>query len=105
MMTSRRVVLGAALGALCAASLPGIDRAQSQPRSASIKTTEVVELFVKHTGGSGRAVVFTHAWPLSADIWDHQAAVLSRSGHRVITYDRRGFGRSSQPGGGYDFDT
>jgi pimeloyl-ACP methyl ester carboxylesterase len=64
-----------------------------------------VEIFVKDTGGSGRAVVLTHAWPLSADIWDHQAAALSRAGHRVITYDRRGFGRSSQPAGGFDFDT
>jgi pimeloyl-ACP methyl ester carboxylesterase len=47
----------------------------------------------------------THAWPLNADIWDYQAARLSSAGFRVVTYDRRGFGRSDQPAGGYDFDT
>jgi pimeloyl-ACP methyl ester carboxylesterase len=94
-MTSRRVFLGAALGAACATSLAGMARAQSQVRTARIKTRDGAELFVKDTGGSGRAVVLTHAWPLSADIWDHQAAALSRAGHRVITYDRRGFGRSA----------
>ena len=104
-MTSRRVFLGAALGAVCTTSFAGMARAQSQGRTARIKTKEGVEIFVKDTGGSGRAVVLTHAWPLSADIWDHQAAALSRAGHRVITYDRRGFGRSSQPAGGFDFDT
>ena len=60
---------------------------------------------MKDTGGSGRAVVMTHAWPLNADIWDYQAAKLSSAGFRVVTYDRRGFGRSDQPAGGYDFDT
>ena len=104
-MTSRRVFLGAALGAACATSLAGMVRAQSQARTGRIKTKDGVEIFVKDTGGSGRAVVLTHAWPLSADIWDHQAAALSRAGYRVIAYDRRGFGRSSQPAGGFDFDT
>jgi non-heme chloroperoxidase len=61
-------------------------------------------LFVKDTGGAGRAVVMTHAWPLNADVWDYQAAQLSKAGYRVVTYDRRGFGRSGQPAGGYDFD-
>ena len=50
-------------------------------------------------------MIFTHAWPLSADIWDHQAAALAEAGYRVLAYDRRGFGRSSQPAAGYDFDT
>ena len=87
-MTSRRVFLGAALGAVCTTSFAGMARAQSQGRTARIKTKEGVEIFVKDTGGSGRAVVLTHAWPLSGDIWDHQAAALSRAGHRVITDDR-----------------
>jgi non-heme chloroperoxidase len=104
-MTSRRVFLGTVIGALCPTSLADLARAQSQARTGRIKTKDGVEIFVKDTGGSGRAVVLTHAWPLSADIWDHQAAALSRAGYRVITYDRRGFGRSSQPAGGYDFDT
>jgi non-heme chloroperoxidase len=106
-MTSRRTFLATTLGAVCAASLAGLGpaRAQSQARTGKIKTKDGVELFVKDTGGTGRAVVLTHAWPLSADVWDYQAAALSKAGHRVITYDRRGFGRSSQPAGGYDFDT
>ena len=53
-----------------------------------------VDLFVKDTGGSGRAIILTHAWPLNADIWDYQAVALSKAGLRVISYDRRGFGRS-----------
>jgi hypothetical protein len=44
------------------------------------------------------------AW-LSADSWDDQALALSDAGHKVIAYDRRGFGRSDQPGSGYDYDT
>jgi pimeloyl-ACP methyl ester carboxylesterase len=46
-----------------------------------------------------------HGWPLSADSWDEQAVALAQSGFRVIAYDRRGFGRSSQPWSGYDYDT
>lgn len=104
-MTTRRVLLGVALGAVYAGSLAGVARAQSPARTGRIMTKDGVGIFVKDTGGSGRSVVLTHAWPLSADIWDHQAAALSRAGHRVITYDRRGFGRSSQPATGFDFDT
>jgi pimeloyl-ACP methyl ester carboxylesterase len=86
-----------------AVSLPHV--AQGQGRTFEIKTRDGIGLFVKDTGGSGRAIVMTHAWPLNADIWDYQAARLSSAGFRVVTYDRRGFGRSDQPAGGYDFDT
>ena len=55
--------------------------------------------------GSGTPVVLIHGYPLSARAWDKQVPVLMDAGHRVITYDRRGFGNSSQPAGGYDFDT
>jgi pimeloyl-ACP methyl ester carboxylesterase len=55
--------------------------------------------------GAGRPVVLLAGWPLTADSWDDQALVLAQSGFRVISYDRRGFGRSSQPWGGYDYDT
>ena len=47
-------------------------------RTVKIKTRDGIELFVKDTGGAGRAVVMTHAWPLNADIWDYQAAALSK---------------------------
>jgi non-heme chloroperoxidase len=55
--------------------------------------------------GSGKPVVLIHGWPLSGASWEKQTAALLASGHRVITYDRRGFGKSSQPATGYDYDT
>ncbi|SDO21817.1 Pimeloyl-ACP methyl ester carboxylesterase [Klenkia soli] len=55
--------------------------------------------------GSGRPVVLIHGWPLSGRSWEAQVPALVEAGHRVITYDRRGFGDSSQPWGGYDYDT
>ena len=55
--------------------------------------------------GSGRPVVLIHGWPLNGNAWEKQTAALLAAGHRVITYDRRGFGRSSKPGVGYNYDT
>src|SRR6201990_1276353 len=55
--------------------------------------------------GSGRPVVFSHGWPLSADAWDDQMLFLGNRGYRVIAHDRRGHGRSSQPWTGNDMDT
>src|SRR5437870_5877467 len=55
--------------------------------------------------GSGLPVVLIHGWPLSGASWEKQTAALLAAGHRVITYDRRGFGRSSKPGVGYNYDT
>jgi len=55
--------------------------------------------------GSGRPVVLIHGYPLSGRAWDRQVPVLLADGYRVITYDRRGFGKSSHPASGYDYDT
>src|SRR6266699_2665558 len=55
--------------------------------------------------GSGKPVVLIHGWPLSGASWEKQTAALLGAGHRVIAYDRRGFGRSSQPSTGYNYDT
>jgi pimeloyl-ACP methyl ester carboxylesterase len=55
--------------------------------------------------GSGRPVILIHGYPLSGASWEKQTAALLAAGHRVITYDRRGFGKSSQPTTGYDYDT
>ena len=55
--------------------------------------------------GSGSPVVLLHGWPLSGASWEKQTAALLAAGHRVITYDRRGFGRSSKPAVGYNYDT
>src|SRR6266852_1400643 len=55
--------------------------------------------------GAGSPVVLIHGWPLSGASWEKQTAALLAAGHRVITYDRRGFGRSSKPAVGYNYDT
>ncbi|MGJ7580643.1 alpha/beta fold hydrolase [Variovorax sp. RHLX14] len=55
--------------------------------------------------GSGKPVVLIHGWPLSGRSWEAQVPALVAAGYRVITYDRRGFGSSSQPWSGYDYDT
>jgi non-heme chloroperoxidase len=55
--------------------------------------------------GSGSPVVLIHGWPLDGASWEKQTAALLAAGHRVITYDRRGFGKSSKPAAGYNYDT
>jgi non-heme chloroperoxidase len=55
--------------------------------------------------GLGKPVVLIHGYPLSGASWEKQTAALLAAGHRVITYDRRGFGKSSQPTSGYNYDT
>ena len=55
--------------------------------------------------GSGNPIVLIHGYPLSGASWEKQVPILLAAGHRVITYDRRGFGRSSQPTTGYNYDT
>lgn len=69
-----------------------------------INTLDNTQLYLKDWG-KGSLVVLIHGWPLSADSWDDVAMALADAGHRVIAYDRRGFGRSSQPWSGYDYDT
>jgi non-heme chloroperoxidase len=55
--------------------------------------------------GSGKPVVLIHGWPLSGRSWEKQLPALLEAGYRVVTYDRRGFGDSSKPTSGYDYDT
>ncbi len=55
--------------------------------------------------GTGKPVVLIHGYPLNGQSWEKQLPVLLEGGYRVITYDRRGFGQSSQPTSGYDYDT
>lgn len=69
-----------------------------------IATRDKTRLYVKDWG-TGTPVILVHGWPLSADSWDDQAMAIANAGYRAIAYDRRGFGRSSQPWTGYDYDT
>jgi non-heme chloroperoxidase len=63
-----------------------------------------IELYYEDHG-TGRPMVLIHGYPLSGRGWDKQVPALLEDGHRVITYDRRGFGKSSQPATGYEYDT
>jgi non-heme chloroperoxidase len=66
-------------------------------------STEIDLYYEDH--GSGDPVVLIHGYPLSGASWEKQLPVLLAAGHRIITYDRRGFGKSSQPTAGYNYDT
>ena len=71
-----------------------------------VEGADGIELYLKEWGDpDGPPVVLIHGWPLNADSWDAQALALANAGHRVIAYDRRGFGRSEQTWEGYDYDT
>src|SRR6478736_4779264 len=86
------------------ASVPG-------PRGASVAyitvgTENSVAVKLYYTDqGSGQPVVLIHGFPLNGESWRKQTAALLDEGHRVIAYDRRGFGQSTKTGGGYDYDT
>ncbi|WP_019064728.1 alpha/beta fold hydrolase [Streptomyces prunicolor] len=70
---------------------------------AKENTTDVDLYYEDH--GEGSPVVLIHGYPLDGKSWELQIPALLKAGHRVIAYDRRGFGQSSQPTTGYDFDT
>ncbi|EKS66710.1 MULTISPECIES: alpha/beta hydrolase [Caballeronia] len=79
-------------------------------RPGFIATADGVELFYRDwhpqgTPGNGRTIVFVPSYSLPGDMWAYQMLSLARQGFRCVTYDRRGHGRSSDPGGGYDYDT
>jgi non-heme chloroperoxidase len=71
--------------------------------TSTIKTKDGIEIYYKDWG-TGRPVVFSHGWPLSADDWDTQMMFFLSHGYRVIAHDRRGHGRSTQTTDGHDMD-
>ena len=73
--------------------------------TANTFTTDDGTVLYYKDWGSGSAVIFSHGYPLSSDAWENQMMFLAANGYRVVAHDRRGFGRSSQPGQGYDYDT
>src|SRR6202166_2535438 len=117
--TSRRNAIVAGAAMVAAFGLPGRSLAyQSSPASGPaplgnnqgethmnmITTKDGTKIYFKDWG-TGRPVVFSHGWPLTADAWDAQMLFLGENGCRVIAHDRRGHGRSSQSWNGNDMDT
>jgi non-heme chloroperoxidase len=72
--------------------------------SSFVTTQDGTRIFYKDWG-SGQPVIFSHGWPLNADAWDSQVALVAGHGYRAVAHDRRGHGRSSQPWNGNDLDT
>src|SRR3989442_4694462 len=114
---SRRDFLrtGAATVAAAAVAAPAVPSQEPRPNSRSTamdsnrirvgkENSTNIELYYEDHG-SGAPVVLMHGWPLSGASWEKQTAALLKAGHRVITYDRRGFGKSSKPTIGYNYDT
>jgi len=73
-------------------------------RMPTIRTHDGVELFYRDWG-AGRPVLFAHSMLMSSAMWQNQLSYLADHGYRAVAYDRRGHGRSDDPGRGYDFDT
>lgn len=97
--TRRSLATAAGLGLLAAAPARA-----AQPAVGPIRTRDGVTLFHRDWG-SGPPVVFAASWSLPSDSWAYQMLPLSEAGLRCVAYDRRGHGRSEDPGRGYDLDT
>lgn len=107
------LIASAAAIALLALPLPLV-AAQNPPATmttkgthtvSTITTRDNVEIYYKDWGPKdGPVVILSHGWPLNSDSWENQAFFLANEGFRVITHDRRGHGRSSQPWDGNDMD-
>ncbi len=79
-------------------------QARGKPGANTVTTKDGTQIYYKDWG-SGRPVVFSHGWPLTADAWEAQMVYLGERGYRAIAHDRRGHGRSGQPWTGNDMDT
>jgi len=101
--TATASLAAAAVAGLAASSRPTEAQNPGRARPSFIETDDGASLF--HVDwGTGKPVLFTHAWGLNADIWEYQLVELVDQGLRCVAYDRRGHGRSSDPGRGYDYD-
>ncbi len=96
------VGVGAVVGALGGTAATVL--AQEASHTPSAPATPI-HLHIEDTAGHGRPVVLIHGWPLTAQAWRPQVSVLQTAGYRVVTYDRRGFGRSDKPDSDYSYDT
>src|SRR5712672_662347 len=117
---SRRDAVSLATGTLATPLMPAVGKAAQGAETSSIghdsrsrlmsfvkvgeENSTPVEIYYEDHG-SGPPVVLIHGWPMKGDAWEKQTSALLAAGHRVITHDRRGFGRSSKPSIGYNYDT
>jgi pimeloyl-ACP methyl ester carboxylesterase len=100
------VVVGATLGGVAGALGLAATLVTDGPDEAGDNApANSVHLHIDDSGGSGRPVLLIHGWPLSSQAWEAQVSVLRAAGHRVVAYDRRGFGSSDKPPSGYDYNT
>jgi len=115
-MMQRRNALKAAATLLAGATFASVTDdafARSSTRNSArkrasfpyLETSERSTLFYKDWGQGEPVVLFVHGWPFHSDMWQYQMLHLAGKGTRVIAYDQRGCGRSTDPGTGYDFDT
>src|SRR5262245_49778787 len=103
-MNRRGALAAAGIAALAAtASRPAEAASPETRRPSFVETDDGASLFYTDWG-TGKPVLFTHPWGLSAEIWEYQLTELVDEGLRCVAYDRRGHGRSTDPGRGYDYD-
>lgn len=101
----RGVILGAGAVVIAGATQVAFATQQERAQMATFTTRDDVTIYYKDWGPrDGRVVILSHGWPLNSDSWESQALFLASQGCRVITHDRRGHGRSSQPWEGNDMD-
>lgn len=108
-MDRRNILMSGAIAAMSTATSGGLARAsREQPRARTatpfIETNDGTKLFYREWG-KGRPILFNAAWAFHSAAWQYQMAALANQGFRCIAFDRRGHGRSSDPGAGYDMDT
>lgn len=97
-------VVGGPAGVVVGGAIGGVAGAVGGAAAGKAVAGRPVGLHIEDSGGNGRPVVLIHGWPLSAQAWQAQVPLLAAAGYRVVAYDRRGFGRSAKPAGGYDYD-
>lgn len=103
-MNRRNLFTAAVATALAAPTAAHAQRPQRRRRRVEIEAHDGARLFHRDTG-EGSPLVFVAGWALPSEVWNYQTVALAEQGFRCIAYDRRGHGRSDDPGRGYDYDT
>jgi non-heme chloroperoxidase len=108
---SMMIAMGGAVAAVGAeAAVAAVGSAQPSPTTLATRKARTVQatdgIYLFHLDwGTGAPVLFTSNWGMDSEMWQYQMTPMSREGHRVVAYDRRGIGRSDRPSGGFDIDT